>query len=78
MNGAQMWLSQDCFVHYFCFQKGQVRILQNVLVGPVAKVHTQYRLEYCLLFHRGTRNLPVNSYEYHVVAEQSFPGKVHG
>lgn len=44
VNGAQMWLFQDYFVHYFCFQKGQVCILQNAPVDPVAKVHTQYRL----------------------------------
>lgn len=64
-------------MHYFCFQ-GQVHILQNALVDPVAKVHTQYQLGILSPFCSGTYSLLVNSYEYHLVAEQSFPGKVHG
>lgn len=40
MSGAQMGPFQASLMRYFCFQKGQVHVLQNAPAAPVAKAHT--------------------------------------
>lgn len=62
-------------MHYFAFKEDK-SLFCTPAFWPRC-IHS-IDLEYCLFSCRSTCNLPVNSYEHHLVAVQSFPGKVNG
>lgn len=61
-------------MHYFCFQKGQVHVLQNAPVALVAKAHT-VQLGALLPSHRSTSGLPGNAHQHHLLLNSLFLAK---
>lgn len=71
VNATQMWLFQGSLMHYFCFQKGQVHVLQN---APVAKAHTVW-LGALPPSPSSPSGLPGSAHQHHLLLNSLFLAK---
>lgn len=61
-------------MHYICFQKGQVHVLQNAPVAPVAKAHTVW-LGALPPSPSSTPGLPGSAHQHHLLLNSLFLAK---